>query len=61
MNTYMELMFNTFKASILVYDMKHEAEAPQYTTPNITADVVCNQQDGIVALLLSRVTISQRI
>jgi hypothetical protein len=52
---------NTVKASVLVADMKHEAETSHDTTRNIIRDAVRQQDDGVLAALPSRATLSRRI
>ena len=42
-------------------DIKHEAETSQDSTRNIIRNAVCQQDDGVLAAMPSRATLSRRI
>ena len=52
---------NAVKASVLLENMKHDAETSNDTTRNIIRDAVGQQDDGVLAALPSRPTLTRRI
>jgi hypothetical protein len=56
-----EPVINAVKASVVIDDLRREAETSQNSTQNLIRDAVANKDDGVVAALPSRATMSRRL
>lgn len=52
---------NAVKASVVLDDIRREAETSQNSTRNLIRDAVANKDDGVLAALPSRATMARRI